>query len=104
MSATLKGTGQILVLGQMRFEKGEKIDDFSSCWGGGLAPFRNLRLLHLDHGRMQVTKHRRDGVQQAEFDTALPHFDTGTLQRAAAEERRIGKQFLEIATDGDRFK
>ena len=33
----------------------------------------------------------------------VPHFDQCALERAAAEQRRIGLQHLEIAADGDRF-
>ena len=46
---------------------------------------------------------RRHRAQQIEFGAPVPHLDQRALQRAAAEQRRIGMQRLEIAADGDRF-
>jgi hypothetical protein len=37
------------------------------------------------------------------FDTAVPHFNRGDVERPAAKQRRIGLQRLEIAANGDRF-
>jgi hypothetical protein len=33
----------------------------------------------------------------------LPHLDLGLAERTAAEQRRLGVQFLEVAADGDGF-
>ena len=43
------------------------------------------------------------GTHEIELRAPIPHFDQRALQRAAAEQRRIGLQRLEIAADGDRF-
>src|SRR5256885_2781318 len=70
---------------QLAVEQREKLEHARAV---RLAPFRDLRL-HVLHRRMQVAKHRRDGLIEIEFDAPVPHLDQRLLHRTAAEQRRV---------------
>ena len=70
----------------------------------GLAPFRHLRIDQRLHERMQMLKHRGDRQEQMKLDAPVPHFHQRAFERAAAEQRRIGVEPLEIPADGDRLR
>ncbi len=44
-----------------------------------------------------------DGKHQAQLQASLPHFDHRALQRADAEQRRVGMQLFDVAADRHRF-
>ena len=53
---------------------------------------------------MQVLKHRGDRQEQMKLDAPVPHFHQRAFERAAAEQRRIGVEPLEIPADRDRLR
>src|SRR5215213_7835763 len=87
-------------VGELAVEKAQELDDPRLV---GLAPGGDLRHLHLGHRRVEVAENRRDRAEQAELEAPLPHLDTSPLERAGAEQRRLGMQLLEIAADRDRL-
>ena len=59
----------------------------------GLARLRelsDLRLLHFGHMRVRVAKRVGDMQHEPEFEPPLPHLDLRALERADAEQGRIG--------------
>src|SRR6185295_11205063 len=81
----------------------QKSDEFRNARLVGIRPCRHLRHLHLLHGWMRVAKDVRHRRQKMLLDPTLPHLDARDLERAAAEQRRLGLQLLEIAADRDRL-
>src|SRR6516165_5009198 len=77
--------------------------EFDRPFAAGLDKLRNPRLFHFDHGGMAMPKGERHGKEEFEFGAALPHFDPRLVQRVATKQRRIGRDLLEIAADGDGF-
>jgi hypothetical protein len=52
---------------------------------------------------MQVAEHRRDRLIEVELDAPVPHLDQGLLEGAAAEQRRLRAQTLEVPADRNRL-
>src|SRR5208282_1751123 len=48
---------------------------------------------------MQMLKHVRDRQVEVKLGTPAPHLDESAVERAAAEQRRIGLQRFEISAD-----
>ena len=84
---------------QFAIEQCQELDDPRLV---GLSPLGHL-VLHLAHGRMQVAKHRGYRLVEVELHAAVPHLDQRLLLAAAAEQRRLRAQPLEIPADRHRF-
>ena len=94
-------SGDIRPLFQFAIEEAQKFEHARLV---GFAPRRHLRIDHHLHGRMQMLKQVRHGKVQMELDAPAPHFDQRAVQRAAAEQWRLGLQRLEIAADSHQFR